>query len=70
VIPPCPLCGQPVHDPDLGVVEVAGFELKSQQASRRGGSDIVLREPTGRVAHPDCVVRARAGLSPLQEQLV
>lgn len=50
---------------------VTGWERKADHAStRRGGSDIVLREHVEEFACPACVTLLRSGVSPGQEALL
>ena len=68
----CPLCGELV-DPVAPTTwrRISGWERSAHRAGARagGGSDIVLREPVGDYAHPECIARAKAGLSAGQEAL-
>ena len=63
----CYFCGEPV-DPNLRSSwrSITGWERPGKQ----GGSDIVLREPTGAYAHPYCIDRTRDGVNVRQETLV
>jgi len=47
-----------------------GWERKAIADSRRGGSDIVLRELLEVFACPVCITRQQQGLAPLQESLL
>lgn len=50
---------------------VVGWEHKSNNTgSRRGGSDISMREPTGEYACDPCMLRLKAGINPQQETLL
>jgi len=49
---------------------VVGWERKALAESRRGGSDIVLRESRDEYACPSCVTRLQAGLPVAQESLL
>jgi len=50
---------------------VIGWERKSVLSSRRGGSDIVLREPVPDVFSCQfCIERIRAGVNVSQETLL
>lgn len=49
---------------------IQGWEAKAQAGSRKSGSDIVLREPTGELACETCIGRLRRGVSPEQGKLV
>jgi hypothetical protein len=67
----CALCGRPIDPNDWGVYRrVSGWERKAVASSRRGGSDIVLREPQDELAHGFCVDRTRDGVNVNQETLV
>lgn len=66
----CSLCGHPLSPTDTPWRQVVAWEKKASGPSRRGGSDLVLREPTGEFAHGYCVGRVRDGLAPLQEALL
>lgn len=64
----CALCGN-----ELGEVffrRIIGWERKAVSPSRRGGSDILLREPLDEFACPACITRLQAGLNVHQEALV
>lgn len=51
--------------------QVTGWERKAVSSTRKGGSDIVLREPVGdRIACSSCIDQARKGVAPLQESLI
>lgn len=67
----CYFCGEKV-DPNSRDVwrRVTGWEHKVMNATRKGGSDISMREPTGELACSACMIRVRQGLSPQQETLV
>lgn len=68
----CHFCGHEI-DPRLQTVwrQVTGWERKATSSSRKGGSDIVLREPVpDRVACNTCVEAAKRGVGPLQESLI
>ena len=66
----CALCGEPV-DPSgpSTFTRVQAWERKGLNSSRRGGSDIVMRERLNDYAHGWCVERAKAGVSAGQEAL-
>jgi len=67
----CPFCGKPI-DPtsDRTWRRVEGWERKAPAAStRRGGSDIALREPLDEYAHDRCIQLAKAGVSAEQMTL-
>jgi len=68
---PCFYCREPIDPLDRSVWRrVVGWERKGFAESRRGGSDIVLREPRDEYACPGCVVRLQAGLPVAQESLL
>lgn len=68
----CLLCREPIDPDDRNTLRrVAGWEQKaSGSSSRRAGSDIVLRAPTGELAHQSCVSLARRGIDPDQRSLL
>ena len=70
--PTCTYCRTTVDPTDPGVYErVIGWERKAFQASRRGGSDIVLRERIpDTFACQFCVDKLKAGVSVAQETLL
>ena len=70
--PVCVYCHRTVDPNDPGVHQhVTGWERKAYSASRRGGSDIVLRETTPDVfACQFCVDKLKAGVSVAQESLL
>jgi hypothetical protein len=66
----CRFCRKPVDPLDKSTWRaVTGWERKAFGESRRGGSDIVLRELGDEYACPRCIVRQQQGLSVAQEQL-
>lgn len=66
----CQFCREPIDPTDRSVWRaIRGWERKGFGESRRGGSDIVLRENTGELACALCVTRLQQGLSVAQEQL-
>lgn len=68
----CFFCGDPV-DPSSRAVwrRVAGWEHKSYKGgTRRGGSDISMREPTGELACDRCINLVKRGIDPKQERLI
>jgi hypothetical protein len=70
--PVCVYCKRDV-DPNQPYVyqRTIGWEHKAFLASRRGGSDIVLREPVPDVfACQFCVDKLKAGVSVAQESLL
>jgi len=60
-MPDCHYCNRPT-DPSRAYRRVTGWERKSRVASRRRGSDVVLRQVTDEYACEDCIVRLREGL--------
>lgn len=68
----CFYCKEPV-DPssDRTWQQVTGWQHRSSRSSsRRGGSDISMRTPTGELAHDTCVNLAKRGISPAQGTLL
>lgn len=67
----CAYCGDPV-DPNSSFTwrRVIGWERKAVAASRRSGSDIVLREPRDEYACDICVSRLKRGVAPRQGALL
>jgi hypothetical protein len=68
----CNFCGNEIN-PRLQTVwrQVTGWERKATSATRKGGSDIVLREPVdGKIACDGCIDSAKRGVAPLQESLI
>lgn len=65
-------CGREVDPTDRTVWRrITGWEHRSPMtSSRRGGSDISMREPTGEYACHACVSRVKAGLNPQQGALL
>lgn len=57
----CHYCGAPV-DTSRAFQRITGWQRKSQLASRKRGSDVVLRQTTDEWACEDCVTRLREGL--------
>jgi hypothetical protein len=49
---------------------VIGWERRALSASRKSGSDIVMRERLDEFAHGHCVELARSGVSVAQESLL
>lgn len=49
---------------------VLGWEQKGKSQSRKGGSDIVLREAINEVACGPCITRLKLGFNAKQESLV
>ena len=66
----CSLCSGPIQSGERYDPQVVGWQRQAVGKSRRGGSDIVGRESTGRVAHSRCVDRERQGLNAQQGELV
>lgn len=66
----CAYCGHAV-DPDARSTwrRVQGWERKAQGETRRGGSDIVLRELVGGLACESCIAKRQAGVSEFQLEL-
>lgn len=68
----CHHCQQPV-DPDSPRTwrRIKGWERRaSKHSSRRGGSDIVLRQPVDTFACDFCVSQLRNGRAPTQGALL
>jgi hypothetical protein len=67
----CTYCKRPV-DPRAQTTyrRVLGWERKALARSRRGGSDITLRESRDEFACPTCVDRLQQGLGIGQESLL
>lgn len=67
----CHFCGDDL-DPDGPVTyrRVLGWERKGRAASRRGGSDVLLREPGVEFACQFCIDAIKNGRSPRQEGLL
>lgn len=65
----CGICGELVPE-SLLYRRVTGWERKAKSASRKGGSDIMLREPLDEYACSACIARLRAGINVGQESLV
>ena len=70
--PVCVYCHHSVDPSDPGVYQrVIGWERKAFAASRRGGSDIVLRENmVDTFACQFCVDKLKAGVNVSQETLL
>lgn len=68
----CSLCTRELDPNDRSTYRrVQGWERKAlSSSSRRGGSDLYLREPTGEFACSPCVERLRSGLAPSQGALL
>jgi hypothetical protein len=65
----CFYCGETVAEANA-YRRVTGWERKAAGASRKGGSDVTLREPTGEHACMWCVDRLRRGVNVSQEQML
>lgn len=71
VLARCHYCGSEVHpDNPWTWRRVTGWERKGQGESRRGGSDIVLREACDEFACDGCIGRLRRKLAPGQGALI
>ena len=67
----CHFCRAVVDPLDQAVYRrCVGWERRALGETRRGGSDIVLRELRDEYACPVCVARLRAGLDARQESLL
>jgi hypothetical protein len=68
----CTYCGDPIDPRGAGTVyrRVVGWERKSKAASRKAGSDIVLREARDEFACDPCVRRLKRGVAATQEALI
>ncbi len=65
----CTFCSEPVDD-RLAYRLISGWERKALGASRRGGSDVVLRKAHDEFACTACIARAKAGINVHQEALL
>lgn len=65
--PSCTFCGCGVIDSAVVFTRVTGWQTKGTTASRKSGSDIVLREATGEVACAACIARLKAKVPAGQE---
>lgn len=64
-------CGRMLDPNDRFVYRrVVGWERKAGVPTRRGGSDITLREPLEEFACRICIDRIKDGTSPAQEALL
>ena len=63
----CIFCGRPVNPNRRDTYRTIEA---LDRPGKQGGSDVVLRKPTGRYAHPHCVDLERAGINVRQETLV
>lgn len=70
--PVCIYCGHTVEPSHHGTfARVIGWERKGYGDSRRGGSDIVLREPVPDMfACQFCIDKLKAGVNVAQETLL
>lgn len=67
----CVYCNQPVQPDGPNTYRlVSGWERKAYGGTRRGGSDIVLREPQNQFACWTCVDRKKHGVAPNQGALI
>jgi hypothetical protein len=67
----CNFCGFEVAPGDGSTYQrVMGWERRALEPSRRGGSDIVLREQLQVFACAGCVERLKSGLNVGQEALL
>jgi hypothetical protein len=67
----CRECRAPLLPDDPNTyVRVTAWERKSASPSRRGGSDVVLRQRLEEFLCSTCVAQAKRGLAPLQESLL
>ncbi len=68
---PCFHCNQPVNTDDPSAFRrVIGWERKAVSQSRKGGSDIVLREQTDDYSCFACVERLKMGVNVAQSSLL
>lgn len=63
----CHFCGCGILDSARIYARVSGWQTKGTGESRKSGSDIVLREPTGEVACAACITRLKAKIPAGQE---
>jgi hypothetical protein len=69
--PSCTYCGKPVDLAARSTLRrVVGWERKAAAASRKAGSDVVMREPRDEYAHEACVALERAGVNVAQGSLL
>lgn len=67
----CHFCGEPVDPTARDTArQINGWETKALGETRKGGSDVELRTPTGGFAHRGCLRLVKAGVSPAQETLL
>lgn len=66
----CANCGNPVNPTALTTWHrVVGWERRGIGTSRKGGSDIALRESRNEFSCEGCIRKLQSGISPAQEQL-
>lgn len=66
----CSLCRRPINPVASSTLQrITGWERRGFATSRRGGSDIVLREHLSEYAHSHCIERQRLGLPSAQMSL-
>jgi hypothetical protein len=70
VSPVCTYCGVSIDSARNAYRRVVGWEHKSHSESRRGGSDITLREQLDVWACSGCIARKKAGVDMKQEALL
>lgn len=71
VVATCHFCGQDVQVGSQHVWQrTVGWERKAPGDTRKGGSDIALREPRDDWAHDECVQLQKRGLGHLQESVL
>jgi hypothetical protein len=57
IVDRCPFCRQDVHDDDVYLHEITGWESTRKQ----GGANVIhLRQRTGKKAHLACVTKAKS----------
>jgi hypothetical protein len=67
----CHFCGDPVDPLARDTYRrVTGWERKALAESRKGGSDILLREAVDEFAHGLCILRAKQGVAVGQATLL
>jgi hypothetical protein len=66
----CAICTEEILSPRAAYQRVAGWERPGKGVHGLSGSSLEVRERTGELAHPDCVAKLKAGVSPGQEVLV
>ena len=65
----CAFCGEPIDESSC-YRRVSGWERKAHVASRKGGSDITLREHGEELACFACIARLKAGIDVRQGALL